>query len=124
MNGDSSPGTGPGLRTGVGCDPVMELARYVFGGQKEKDQSEGCLKDQARASDSLALGAGSQFHIAPSANPGGGTGNHRKEEVESQGRKAPLWCFPGQWPTSFCQAVWNQGELSDYQTQGTCPRHP
>lgn len=96
MNGDFSLGTDPGLRTGAGCGPAVELARHGLGSQKEKDQSEGCLQDQARASDSLALGGRVSVHIAPSANPGGGTGNHGNEGLEKPGKKSPSVVLP--WP--------------------------
>lgn len=59
--------------------PGMDLAAT-----KRKGQSEGCLQDQTRASDSFALGR-VWVHTAPSADSGGGTGNHRNEGLEKPG---------------------------------------
>lgn len=64
--------------------------------KKEKDQSEGCLQDQARASDFLALGGRVSVHTARSADPGGGTGNHGNEGLEKPGQKSPSVALP--WP--------------------------
>lgn len=42
MNGDSflGPDLDPGFRTGVGCDPVMELARHGLDIHKKKRTSQ------------------------------------------------------------------------------------
>lgn len=67
MNGDSSlgPDLDPGFRTGVGCGPVMELARHGLGSHRKKRTSQKAAY-RIRPGPQLPLHpAGSQFLQLP-----------------------------------------------------------
>lgn len=106
-----------GLRTGAGCDPVMELDRHGLDIHKKKRTSQR-LPPRSVQGLRFPCTCRVSVHKAPSAESGRGIGEQWNEGLEKPGKKSPSVVFP--WPTGprfFFQVLWNQGELSDYQTR-------